>query len=183
MIRKKKAILWLAVPVVLLILGIAYLNRWNIALYSIGFPPSASMIYEGIDANGDNYRVVAYTNGEKGGNLALMTENRFGWWEATQVSSQTDQNELARISWMGPAGFRYAEDGKFDPDFEFHAVYCGNNAVGPVFPITEKLPPNVTVNVQQSGAFYLLHFVSFGPESPLNGLSVKELLHAVGAIS
>lgn len=183
MIRTKKAILWLAIPVVLLILGIAYLNRWNIALSSLGFSPSASVVYAGVDANGNPYRVVIDTDSEKGGNLALLTENRFGWWEATQVSSQTDQNELARISWMGPAGFRYAEDGKFDPDFEFHAVYCGNNAVGPVFPITEKLPPNVTVNVQQSGAFYLLHFVSFGPESPLNGLSVKELLHAVGAIS
>ena len=178
-----KWILWLIIPVAVLLLGIAYLNRWSITLSSIGFSSSASTVYEGFDANGDPCRVVVDTDSEERGHLALLTENRFGWWEAAQVSSQTDQNELARISWMSPAGVRYMEDGKFDPDFEFHAVYCGNNAAGPVFPITEKLPSNVTVNVQQSGSFYLLHFISFGPESPLNGLSVKELLRTVGAIS
>lgn len=84
---------------------------------------------------------------------------------------------------MIPASIRYAEDGSFAPDWEFHDVYCGNNAAGPVSPITAKLPPNVTVNVWQSGSSYLLHFISFGRESPLSGLSVGELLQSVGAIS
>lgn len=180
----KKVILCLVIPIALLILGIVYLNRWSIALYSIGFSPSAtSIIYGGIDANGDNYRVVVCPGNGEYENLALLTENCFGWWKATQVSNPVGQNELGRIAWTNVAGFRCAAPGgKIEVDFEFHAVYCGDNAVGPISPITAKLPPNVTVDIYQSGSSYLLHFISFGGGSALNGLSVEVLLRSVGAI-
>ena len=172
-------IVYIVIAIALVALWITYLNRWNIALSSIDFSPSAtSTVCEGFDANGDHYRMVTCHE-----SLALLTENGFGWWKASLVSNPNSQDGLSRISWMIPASIRYAEDGSFAPDWEFHDVYCGNNAAGPVSPITAKLPPNVTVNVWQSGSSYLLHFISFGRESPLSGLSVGELLQSVGAIS
>ena len=143
-------IVYIVIAIALVALWITYLNRWNIALSSIDFSPSAtSTVCEGFDANGDHYRVVTCHE-----SLALLTENGFGWWKASLVSNPNSQDGLSRISWMSP-----------------------------VSPITAKLPPNVTVNVWQSGSSYLLHFISFGRESPLSGLSVGELLQSVGAIS
>lgn len=179
-----RGIIGIIFAIALVVLGMVHLNRWNIALSSIGFSPSATgTVYEGVDANGDHYRVVACAGTGEYEHLALLTENRFGWWKATQVSHPVGQDELGRIAWSNVAGLRCADPGgKVKVDFEFHAVYCGDNAIGPVSPITAKLPPNVTVDIYQSGSSYLLHFIFFGQDSPLNGLSVEELLRSVGAV-
>lgn len=169
----------------LLVCGVVYWNRYSITLSVLGFSPRATqVICGGIDANGHNYRAVAHTHGGKYETLALLTENALGWWEATQVSDQAAyDNDLIGIAWIDTAGFRWVDEtGDLEVDFAFHNIYCGNNAVDAILPITEKLPPNVTVDIHQSGSSYLLHFISFGNGSALNGLSVEELLRSVGAI-
>ncbi|NLG49277.1 MAG: hypothetical protein GX552_04105, partial [Chloroflexi bacterium] len=104
----------------------------------------------------------------QGGNPALvyMEKSGLGLWKIAYDGGEwTPDRQLASIVWIQDGGMkRYAvgQDPTFS--FEWHTLYYGTNAAGPIAIDAQRLPPGVACNVQQAGTDFSVHLVSY--ESP-----------------
>lgn len=182
----KLRIVIIAVIVLLIAaLGALWFNSYSIVLWRNGFHnASVSIIDAGLDANGDEYRVVQGNDIDLNVRLAYMTKGIMGTWKVWYVEdTPSAETGMVRISWTMPAGFqrfRVGDDTTFE--YESHLVYCGDNANKKIEIPAELLPPNVTVSIQQGGTSYTLHFITFGDEG-FNDLDVYDLLKKSGCIT
>ena len=84
---------------------------------------------------------------------------------------------IVKLGWIRVAGIKLFDVGDDSTiEFEVHAVYCGNNAKKQILTLSDQLPPNVTVSIQQAGASYMIHFISFGEADTLSHINILELL-------
>ena len=177
-----------AIFVIILIivaLALMYLNSYSIALMKNGFDsPRTSIIDIGIDDNGKEYRVIKSYDDQQNVKLAYLVKNKVGLWNMAIVSDTPSiETGFVKIGWMRVASIkRYGISDDTPVEFEIHAVYCGNNATKLIEIEPEELPPNVTVNVQQAGKAYTLHFIAFGEGDELSNIDVYQLLQNSGCV-
>lgn len=168
-----------------LILILVYHNSYSIALKMAGLSEkSISYIHTGFDDNGNEYRVVFQFMPDNMVKIARLTKDNWGVWHTTDEASGPDTEDYITIGWMRFSGFRlYDANDHPITDCEVHRVYGGNNAVKQIEIPTDLLPPNTAVNVFQSGARYVIHFVSYGEAETLNQINIIELLEQTDSIS
>lgn len=135
---------------------------------------------------GDKYfKVIQSTS--KDGALALvqLEKNWLGFWEVIKVNTpKTDAGQTyASTAWVKGAGTqRYTATDVPEFSYEWHYVYCGNDAMKWISFAEGTLPDNITVNVQQLGEFYIIHTVSFADPADLGGFSIPGYLKENGFI-
>lgn len=144
---------------------------------------NAILLDSGVDSNDLEYRVVLERKNDVGVRIAYQNKNAWGIWKDRNVEDRTfAQVGLVAMGWANVAGFkRFAVDDTHPVEFETHIVYCGNNAVKQISIPPDMLPDNLTVNIQQCGSFYILHFITFG-DSESTRFDPNELLMAEGCI-
>ena len=180
--KVKKYRLYMIIAVFILIIAAIFitifLNSYSMVLLRNGFNTDENnIIWMGIDDNGREYRVLR--NGIDGQNikLVLVTRKFAGLWEVSQIADIPSDETIVTLGWMKVAGikrFKVGDDSTIE--FEVHVVYCGNNAKKQILTLSDQLPPNVTVNIQQAGASYMLHFISYGEADTLSHINIWELL-------
>ena len=171
--RFKKCVLLFLALFVIAALAV-YHNSFSIALCGAGLRErSAEYVDIGIDDNGNDYKIVFGCLPDDTVKFVHLTKDGLGVWHITEEASGQDP----AMGWMRFAGVRRYDAG--DPtssDCEVHTVYGGNHATKRITIPTEQLPPNVAVNVIQSGAAYAIHFVTYGAAETLNQINIAELL-------
>ena len=176
--KARNKIIAVTALIIALLLFIAYFSSYSLALSSIGFKKnSTSDIFQGIDPNGYDYRVVMYKDEEDSAAFALLTKDSIGIWKVSLLNDRKSELGMVSFGWTGVRSLaRYDMSEDVVPMGEYHAVYAGNNAIAPLKTIYEILPPNITVDIQQAGSSYVMHFMSYGPFNLISNADVIELL-------
>ncbi len=184
---KKSTWICLLVAVVVLAGLVVYCNSYGIALRSAGLSKSSIQYLDaGIDDNGQEYRAVfQYRTDDDAIDFALLTKDKLGVWHTTQKSAWPGSDaSYSTFAWMNVAGMkRYAVGDATTTEFEVHNVYAGNNAIKLIEIPQEALPSNVTVNVHQAGALFVIHLVYYGEDVDTLNINFPETLKQAGCIS
>lgn len=182
--RRKKIILG-AVLSLLVLLCILYACNYSMILSFNGLSPSKeAIIHIGIDANGQEYRIVGNATNGRHSALGVVTKNRIGLWRISLYEDSRDQNGLISISTLNVAGLKTFGSARIQTVFETHIVYAGNNAIHKIPDnFGSELPPNISVQVYQNQSNYILHFIYFGSDiTVMNQVHPYELLKTAGCI-
>ena len=185
---KKRTLFYLIVTLLILILVaglIVYHNSYSIALKKAGLSEaSINYIDSGINDNGSEYRAVFQYMPENTVKCALLTKDKLGIWKITEEEHGPDSSShYVSVGWMRFASIRrYAVSDQAKIDSEVHKVYGGNNAIKQIEIPYDLLPTNVSVNVFQAGASYVIHFVAYGEAETLNQIDVSYLLKQTNSI-
>lgn len=167
-------------------LGWVWNNSDDLALKKAGMDTLATtvVVAQGIDANGQEYQVVAQCEPNSDNRIAHLIKNGLGLWELSYITERMPGG-LHAYSWTLPRDWRRFGESDMDLAFtwEYHSVFTGNDARKIIELPLEKLPPNVTVHIQQMHTAYVLHFISYGEKSALNGLDWYALLQETGSVS
>lgn len=187
MTKRKNHPLLVFLSYILILVGSvsAYHNSFDIALRKEGLSKKyINYIDTGIDDNGNEYRVVFQYDGNDSVRILSLTKNRFGIWNVTnEISSHDSEAQHCAMGWMRAASIRrFAVEEQSNIEFEVHAVYSGNDAIKRIELPTDCLPPNVTANVFQAGAMYVIHFSSYGAADTLNQIDTFDLLEQIKCI-
>lgn len=167
---KRKIVIGIGV-VIALVVASAILWRCNSLSVAMQFadlePKSITCIEQlSVDSNGDPFSVFQCRT--KAGELALVhaTKDGLGFWHIQRIKTTTASERCTSIAWVEGAGIRRFSPSD-DPVFEneWHFVYCGDDAVQELKFLPGQLPDNSTVNIRQSGAFYIIHLILFSSES------------------
>ncbi len=151
-----------------------------LALRMSGLNPRVTdRIEHSFDANGREFRVIKTESRDGGINLVLLTRNGLGFWCMESQSSNDGQPGPwpVSIGWIRSGGakrFDFEENATFEN--EWHLAYYGNNAIKKIEFLPGQIPENVTVNIQQAGAVFSIHVVSFAEPDVLNRFNVPDLL-------
>lgn len=188
---KKRRYVYFGLFLLILILVVGlfiYHNNYSIALRSAGLSQKTiSYLDTGFDDNGNEYRVVFSHLSENVIKIAHLTRDNLGIWHVTNTVSSSDgeaQYPYVVMGWMHFSGMRwYGVDGEIDMPLEIHNVYAGTNAKKYIEIPLELLPPNVSVDVSQTGSIYVIHFVSYGDGEALNQIDILELLDKTDCIA
>lgn len=168
----------IVIALVAVILAAIGLNSYVITLNAIGFEPKNTiMLHSWIEQDGTEYRIVAeLIHGEMPA-VKKLNKSKLGFWTEAKDWVVVDSSSEFKTVWSRAAGWRYYN---FSHDrtslWDNHMVYCGNNATREIFISSEQLPANTTVEVQQSGSAYILHFVTYGRADTLNDIDPYLLL-------
>jgi len=173
--------------VLLLIFLILRGNSYAMSLRFIGLDPSTVHVVEQncYDLEGKEFKVIQAnsTTGDIG--LAMVSKNEFGFWSVVQyrLSNAGVQPDFTSMAWVQPGGvktFDHGADSTFEQ--EWHYAYCGSNATELIFFREEQIPRNVTVNIQQAGATYWVHVISYADEAVIRDFDVQAALIENGCI-
>ena len=134
---------------------------------------------------GNAFKVIQSTTKE--GELALvqLEKNWLGFWEVTKINTpKTDAGQTYTSTvWVKSAGTqRYTSTDIPEFAYEWHHVYCGNDALKWICFPEDTLPENMTVNIQQIGEFYIIHTISFADPADLGDFSIPTYLKGNGFI-
>ena len=132
-----------------------------------------------------DFKVLQSTT--KDGELALvqLERNWLGFWEVINVNTPKNDAGQTYVStaWVKGAGTqRYTATDIPEFVYEWHHVYCGNDALKRIHFSEGSLPQNITVNIQQIGEFYIIHTISFADPSELGSFSIPTYLKENGFI-
>lgn len=183
--RKNTIILLISLILIIFCIVFAYHNSYDIALRKEGLSRDRiNYIDTGIDDNGNEFRAVFQYDRDDSVRMLMLTKNRFGIWNVTnEMTSHDSEAHRCSMGWMRVASIgRFGVGDQSNIAFEVHAVYGGNDAIKLVDIPAEQLPPNVTVNVFQSGTMYVIHFTSCGAADTLNQVDAFNLLEQIGCI-
>ena len=115
--------------------------------------------------------------------ILRLTKNKLDFWQTERLEKTREGQTYAEHAWMIDAGLQRfsAED---VPEFnrEWHYVCTGNNAQKRIEIPNEQIPENTTINIQQSGGFYLIHVISFGDPKYYQQLHIPTYLEENGFI-
>lgn len=188
---KKAKIFAICIGSVLLVLAIvlAILRTYSFST-AVRFanldPNSISYVEElGMDNNGDEFCV--FQTQTTSGNLALAyaTRDKLGFWHIDRIKEASMTQKYTALGWVESAGIRrfsYLETPVFED--EWHFVYCGDDAVGNIKLLPEQLPPNSTVNIQQTGENYLIHMIIFSSQAfDVETLDLRAFLKQNGCVA
>ena len=187
----KKRYFWclliLLLSLIFIVILVTFHNSFKIALHKAGVSERAiNYIDTGIGDNGNEYRVVFQYMFDNTVKILLLTRDDLGVWHATDEVIGPDSDaeyEYVTMGWMRFASIRrYDVNDQIKIDSEVHKVYGGNNATKQIEIPTDLLPPNVSVNVFQSGSVYVIHFVSYGEAETLNQIHILDLLRQADCI-
>jgi hypothetical protein len=105
------------------------------------------------------------------------------WHITDEVIGPDAEADYITMGWMRFASMRrYDVTDQTVMDSEVHRVYGGNNATKQIEIPMDLIPPNVSVNVFQAGAVYVIHFVSYGDADSLNQIDMIDLLKQTDCI-
>jgi len=183
---KKPVIIIIAVVAfILTALTTAWAKNFYITLLIAGYNTSDVMIIDtNHDENNKEFKVIKTSSKDDSNVLAILTRNSFGIWNITQKQEKIDNKTINTIGWVNKGElkrFSFKDGGTIEN--EWNIVYCGNNALKLIEFKPGQIPENVTVNIQQNGATYLIHIISFSSSEPLNNFDVPFLLTENGSIS
>lgn len=144
-------------------------NSFKMALKNegLGVGTVHTTIEHAFDANGQEFKVIQTTTEKEEMAVAIVTKNKWGFWEVTSCDVESADLGYARVGWIQNAGMF---------QFEWHMVYCGNNAIKTIEFSEEHIPSNVTVNIQQTEEYYQIHVISFAEPEVLSELDVMSIL-------
>jgi hypothetical protein len=182
--KKHNKIFAVAIIILLVLFLVYYHLSYYAALAGIDFPNGRTRdIFQGIDPNGHEYRVVLREEDGVGDAFALLTKNSVGIWELSMVNDKKSAYGTVQTAWIDVSGFaRYGEADDITHMFEFHEAYAGNNAAAPLENIAGLLPAGMAVELQQAGSAYTLHFVYYGKSWPLTETGIMDILAQNGYI-
>ena len=138
----------------------------------------------GINDNGQEYRVVADWASEDYDKLAYMVKGFAGFWKIVEISDEYDaETGLMSLEWSNLSGAkRYSVGDANFLEYKVQELYCGNNANKEIEIPLELLPEGVTVNINQGGSDYLIHFIKYGDSEAID-LNCYELLKSLGYVA
>lgn len=176
---KKPVIIIVAIVALLLTaLSTAWAKNFYITLLFEGYKTSDIQIIDNsYDENNIEYKVIKTSSKDHEVVLAILTKNALGIWNITQSQESTEDAALTTIGWVTKGEikrFSYKDGSTIEN--EWNLVYCGNNATKLIEFKTGQIPENVTVNIQQNAASYLIHVISFAESDTLNNFDVPSLL-------
>ena len=170
--KKLKRVVLIAIIVGTISSIIFIVNSWKIALYTEEFK-NPIVICGGLDIEDKEYRVVMNDDKENS-KVGYFSKNSWGFWElAILEDSISKDTGMLNLAWTGRNNIR-----SFEPqapqtiEFEWHTLYCGNNAIRKIDNLEEKLPSNTTMGILQGHSFYIIHLITFSEEGKV--LSEKE---------
>lgn len=186
---KKRTLVSILLALIFITFLIVYHNSFRIALWKSGVEVnSIDYIDIGINDSGNEYRVVFKSNIlDNTVKVLLLTKNSFGVWHVTYGVSAPDPDtgdEDTTMGWMRFSGMRaYGAEHPLSLDREEHIVYVGNNAKKLIEIPFELLPSNVSVDVFQAEAVYVIHLLSYDIEpDTLNKFHMMDLLRQTDSI-
>lgn len=184
---KRKVIVVCIAAVVLSLIGLIYGNSLKLALYCEGLDTKNIHYIERYseDHSGKAYSVLQTTT--KKGDIALVRieKNDMGLWSVMDknITYMNDPYRWVSIGWMVRAGSkRFDLTGDLNPQWEWHFVYYGTNAVENIEILSTQIPGNITVNIQQRGNQYWIHIISFANSGVLNEFDIMRLLEENGCV-
>lgn len=166
----------------------------RIIAQSFGF--QISMVLADIDTNTIEHlsyqypdqgkETTVFTAHTNEGKLTLVQASK-GFWGFWSIERQEtiDEKDSRHISIMWVCDARWGTASHiYQPDYayETHKVYCGADAKGTIEILPEQIPDGFTVNIQQDGAYYLIHVICFGDFEKGNDFDVWEVLLENGCI-
>lgn len=163
----------------LIILLIVRATSFQIALNNSGFHSTdVYTIEHSFDSNKNEFKIIQTVTKDDKLSLINLYRNQFGFWKISDANT-TESNDPGFISigWIQSSGakrFLPAENAQFEK--EWHMVYSGNNALKLIEFKSGQIPANVTISIQQAGALYWLHLITFAEPDILNSIDVKALL-------
>lgn len=163
--KNNKTILICAGTIILLLLAFFLIrfNSLNISLlYNKLDLSSVHYIEKKTTTEEETYCVLQTTTTTGDWALVYASMNALGFWKITDLSTGCD---FATLEWSQAAGVsRY--DYKENPVFErqWNYVCCGSDAVGNIKIAEDKLPPNSTVQIRQTGSIYIIQIINFSED-------------------
>ncbi len=153
-----------------------YQDDFEEALQAAGFTGSNVLTVEsGRGHDGSEYRVAVQLAADGESRAAYFRREAGQWTQPEGWAAQGQGSMIFDWSEWHTNGQSY---------YEYHTVYCAGNALGKIEIPNRMVPDYYTVNVQQQGAFYMLHFTAYGNDLPLLELSeILEYLVSAGSIS
>lgn len=177
---KKK---YLVLLLILLLGVIAFLgfklNSFSFSLIRKGYNPNdVDAIEHSFDSNKEEFKVIKTSSKNNEIVLAIITKNSMGFWNVTKTTEATSVSpNMASIAWIrGGGAKRFAHTSNAIFEHEWHYVYYGTNAISLIEFLPGQIPENVTVNIQQAGEQFLIHFITFAEPDVLNSINVETLL-------
>ena len=115
--------------------------------------------------------------------ILRLTKNKLGFWQTDRLEETREGQTYAEHAWMIDAGLRrFSVQDVTEFNDEWHYVCTGNDAQKRIEIPNELVPENTTINIQQSGGFYLIHVVSFGDPQYFQQLNIPTYLKENGFI-
>lgn len=103
------------------------------------------------------------------GKMAILRleKNGLGFWQVNDVAKGINRVKYFWDTFAGSAYYVRQDDREPEISYscEWHAVFCGTNAMKWIEIPDELVPANTTVNVQQIGDCYIVHVVSYSEKS------------------
>ena len=184
--KYKKVILCVtAICVVLVILFILASFSEDIALARAGVDTGKTMRYIVELGIMDDVPYKVLQANSKNNDLVILrlTKNKLGFWQTEQLEKTREGQTYAEHAWMIDAGLqRFSVQDVPEFNREWHYVCTGNNAQKRIEIPNEQVPENTTINIQQSGGFYLIHVVSFADPEYYQQLNIPLYLQENGFI-
>ena len=175
-------------PIIVGITIIFVITAMSIYFCSLSFPAvihrtvpnvdNYEMLLQDVDSNGDVFRIVRIDTVDGEVALAYLTRKSMIFWTVTQLKTEKEQQKgFVGIGWIMSAGIKAFEaQDEIVFEREWHIIYVGNNAIKLIDIPQEKIPSNVTINVQQARAYYQIHVISFADPDPSNKVDVRDIL-------
>ena len=128
------------------------------------------------------YKVLrATTNNDEP--VILRLTKKLGFWQIDRLEKVRKGQTYAAHGWAITAGFqKNSDEDRYLFNKEWHYVCTGNDAQKQIEIPNELIPENTTINIQQSGEFYLIHVVSFGDPEHFQQLNIPAYLKENGFI-
>ena len=189
---KNIAVLCIGVFILLLLIfSVIRANSLTFALQREGLDATAFSYVKELDIDsGDNEFCVIQTTTKDGKNVALVMaeKNRAGFWVIEDCETSDTENGIhyALMAWVKSAGarrFTHLENAVFAREWNY--LYCGCDAIKKISYEAEAYPRNAAVNIQQAGAFHLVHVITFTDPEELGFeiLDVRVHLEEQGAVT
>lgn len=184
---KRRQILWSIAAIVLLVLIIYCIvahNSLNIALKRAGYQTDGIRRVVELEKDSTGCLFSVFQVYSDDGKIALIYAKRdsLGFWHLSGIDDYKEEKGYASLVWSKGAGIRrfsFTDNPVFE--WEWHFVYCGNNAIKEIVIEPDQIPENCAVNIQQAGEFYLIHIVTFA-ENP-ESIEIGEILTDNGCIA
>lgn len=159
--QKRLKIIFLAVLIVISVVIVIIINNYEITLMLNNYDTNNIIVLlDDVDNNGNRIQIIKTKNNSQD-TILKLTKNSIGIWNI-DYSKSCEANGLTDIFWSKFVGVRFFDfNNSSEIEHEWHYIVVGNNAIAPIQFKDEEIPPFIAVNIQQSGAEFIIHFISY----------------------
>lgn len=158
----------ITVCIILVLLAVAWVRNYEIVLRLNGLSKKdVTVLYMGLDDNGDEIKILQADKGEKLTGYYLQ-KNKLGIWKKV-YDKQPDERGMLYLGWIRIASRRFFSPFRMMETYhEWHYIISGKNAVKEIVIPASTFPRNVTISIDQSQSDYTIHCVSYSGYDSMN---------------